>query len=125
MFDVILILERPDTYQQLYKYFEFIKVSSSDNNNNNNNTNNSAAGDGDGEDDPIYALPKNNEKYGYDKEDKMLRQKNTKLLYTREEFYKYNALDKELYEYAIELSLSKTTSTSTTTSQPAVGTKIT
>ena len=122
MFDVILILERPDTYQQLYKYFEFIKLSGSDNN---NNTNNSAAGDGDGEDDPIYALPKNNEKYDYDKEDKMLRQKNTKLLYTREEFYKYNALDKELYEYAIELSLSKTTSTSTTTSQPAVGTKIT
>ncbi|OEU07403.1 hypothetical protein FRACYDRAFT_251207 [Fragilariopsis cylindrus CCMP1102] len=114
MFDVILILERPDTYQQLYKYFEFIKLSGSDNN---NNTNNSAAGDGDGEDDPIYALPKNNEKYDYDKEDKMLRQKNTKLLYTREEFYKYNALDKELYEYAIELSLSKTTSTSTTTSQ--------
>jgi len=29
------------------------------------------------------------------------------LNFTREDFYRYNALDKELYEYAVELSLSK------------------
>ena len=29
------------------------------------------------------------------------------LNFTREEFYRYNALDKQLYEFALELSLSK------------------
>jgi len=36
--------------------------------------------------------------------------------FTREEFYKYNALDKELYDYAVELSLSRSGGKQTTDS---------
>jgi hypothetical protein len=36
--------------------------------------------------------------------------------FTREEFYKYNALDKELYDYAVELSLSRSGGKQTTNS---------
>jgi len=75
MFDVILILERPETFVQMDKWF-YVKDQES-----------------------FYPHRNQNyQNYKYNLND---------LNFTREDFYRYNALDKELYEYALELSLSR------------------
>ena len=95
MFDVILVLERPETHQQLSKWFAFTEDSNSTTITTTTTTNN----------DPSYVLPIANS--AKDRHESERRKQKAKVLCTKEEFYKYNALDKELYDFAIELSLSK------------------
>ena len=77
LFDAVLILERPETHRQLERWFHFLDKTKSEN----------------------HCLPHKN-KNGK-------RSRYQSFSFTREEFYRYNALDKELYEYALGLSLSK------------------
>ena len=84
LFDAILILERPETYVQLERWFE---------------PSNDSVDHG-------YSLPHQNRNQArlYNSS---YSEEFPALTFTREEFYRYNVLDKELYNYALELSLSK------------------
>jgi hypothetical protein len=88
IFDAILILERPETHGQLDRWFAFL-----------------------GETDNSYYPHRNKNDMTHMK--KKSRAVYHPLNFTREEFYRYNALDKELYDFALELSLSKSEGTTT------------
>lgn len=81
IFDAVLILERPETHGQLDRWFAFLGESA---NNYYPHRNKRDVTKGPGTEQYLHPLN-----------------------FTREEFYRYNALDKELYDFALELSLSK------------------
>ena len=83
MFDAVLILERPETHRQLDRWF--------------------------GKNANEVQMPRKNSN-----PKKHIRTRLSPLHnFTREEFYRYNALDKELYEFALELSSSLSKSAGT------------
>ena len=77
IFDAVLILERPETHGQLDPWFAFLGEESA------------------------------RKQYPHRNGNRSTKRSKTEQNFTREEFYRYNALDKELYDFALELSLSK------------------
>jgi len=87
--DVILILEYPETHVLLDPWFEFLGTEKGSDN-----------------------LPHQNKRVEcvlckFNKEIRRKRDDKRNMLPSEKEFYKFNALDKELYEYAVELALSR------------------
>jgi len=113
LFDAVLVLERPETHAQLDRWFAF-----SDEPNRyalpQRNQNRPGSGRKRGPPDRLSLFRIINPKEFYKQNEKARKKKKggSKFKkggskFTREEFYKYNALDKELYDYAVELSLSR------------------
>ena len=136
LFDVIMILELPETHVQINKYFQFLgdelvdELVSEGNDGIINDNNGPTMLKEMAENESV--LPhKNARRYmnggrpGWSHERRRRNQfqeatdnnynrttpsanANDHVILTREEFYHYNSLDKELYDYAIDLALEKT-----------------